>query len=63
LFFYKDIWNQVQIYNQSPLVSPLQVVENLPFANDIISTVPASILTSMQMPKLWYYLIMDVLTQ
>ncbi|CAO3662148.1 unnamed protein product [Umbelopsis ramanniana] len=63
LFFYKDIWNQVQIYNQSPLVSPLQVVENLPFANDIFSTIPASILTSMQMPKLWYYLIVDVLTQ
>ncbi|KAH8550443.1 UAA transporter [Umbelopsis sp. PMI_123] len=63
LFFYKDIWTQLQIYNQSPLVSPLQLVEKIPFAGDIISASLANILTSIQIPKLWYYLIMDVLTQ
>ncbi|GAB5588613.1 golgi uridine diphosphate-N-acetylglucosamine transporter [Umbelopsis nana] len=63
LFFYKDIMTQLQIYNQSPMINPLQIVDNIPVVSELLTDSPLKFLTSIQIPNLWYYLIMDVLTQ
>ncbi|KAM3588331.1 golgi uridine diphosphate-N-acetylglucosamine transporter [Umbelopsis sp. WA50703] len=63
LFFYKDLLAQLDIYNRSPLVSPLQAFDHLPIAATTLSAFPFNIISTFKIPKLWYYLIMDVLTQ
>ncbi|CAO3632256.1 unnamed protein product [Cunninghamella echinulata] len=66
LFFFSDISSQIKIYNQST-PAPLTVLfEQVPVLGDFFSWLPGPIQQSLDliiMPKLWAYLILNVITQ
>ncbi|CAO0791227.1 unnamed protein product [Mucor circinelloides] len=66
LFFYKDLSNQVVAYNKSPLMPIPALMEQVPFLGSVNEIIPAAllnILQSIQMRKLWAFLLMNMLTQ
>ncbi|KAG2202016.1 hypothetical protein INT46_008416 [Mucor plumbeus] len=66
LLFYKDLSNQIVAYNKSPLMPIPALMDQVPFLGylcDILPPALLEILQSMQMRKLWAFLLMNMLTQ
>ncbi|KAI8637703.1 UAA transporter [Parasitella parasitica] len=66
LLFYQDLYNQVIAYNKSPLMSIPALMDQVPFLGYLCEIVPTALLEtlqSIQMRKLWAFLLMNMLTQ
>lgn len=66
LFFYKDLSSQVIAYNKSPLMPIPALMEQVPLLGSVNQLIPDALLNllqSIQMRKLWAFLLMNMLTQ
>ncbi|KAG1457283.1 hypothetical protein G6F46_006818 [Rhizopus delemar] len=66
LLFSNNLLGQIDEYNKSPLMPVSKVLEQIPVLGSAASLIPAalmSILHTIEIRKLWAYLIMNVVTQ
>ncbi|KAI9477788.1 MAG: UAA transporter [Benjaminiella poitrasii] len=64
--FYKDLLNQVTVYNKSPLMAVADLMDQVPllgYTKELMPPQLLSFLSSIQLRKLWAFLLMNVLTQ
>ncbi|KAL1920421.1 uncharacterized protein VTP21DRAFT_798 [Calcarisporiella thermophila] len=63
LIFYKDILSQFRLTGRSPQVSFAQMLEQIPALSQLLPSSVKATLSSFGLPKLWIYLLVNVLTQ